>query len=172
MAATPAWVVASLLVVTTKTLYLRSGGGAFLLLLPADAAAGSVRARTARADPTTLVHLTLDRIRAASSPGIPGLLGCGTVASGAPLWLACLPCAAHHARPNLTDLLSYCKRSPLLRGRSLSPPAGTCRNLKREGRRGCGAPLGRASDRGPDYGVVPIPVPWNSAQFRLNRFPP
>src|SRR3954452_11810447 len=92
MAATPACAVASSLVLTTRALYLRWGGGAFLLWLPADAAAGSVRARTARADPTTLVHLTLDRIRASSSPGIPGLsYGCGTGASGAPLCHACLP---------------------------------------------------------------------------------
>src|SRR4051794_10863542 len=70
MAATPAWAVASSLVRTTRTLYLRSGGGAFLLLLPADAAAGSVRARTARADPATLHHLPCElRIRASLLPG-------------------------------------------------------------------------------------------------------
>src|SRR3954447_3080476 len=70
MAATPACAVASSLVLTTRTLYLRSGGGAFLLLLPADAAAGSVRARTARADPTTLHHLPCElRIRASLLPG-------------------------------------------------------------------------------------------------------
>src|SRR4051794_39345668 len=83
--------------------------------------------------------------------GSPDSLGGGTGASGAPPWLACLPCAAHHARPNLTDLLSYCKRSPRLKGRSLSvaglnPPEG--RPKKR------GAPQVRRPSRA-DVGIRP-----------------
>src|SRR4051794_16790062 len=94
MAATPAWAVASSLVRTTRTLYLRSGGGAFLLLLPADAAAGSVRARTARADPTTLHPLPCElRIRASLLPGASPDSPLGAAPAPAwprVFWIACL----------------------------------------------------------------------------------
>src|SRR4051794_28963983 len=129
MAATPACAVASSLVLTTRTLYLRSGGGAFLLWLPADAAAGSVRARTARADPTTLVHLTLDRIRASSSPGIPGLLGWRDRCQRRPA-LARLPalcCSSRATEPNRPFVVlqekSASERQIFVRGRP-KPPGG------------------------------------------------
>src|SRR4051794_15514926 len=64
--------------------------------------------------------------------GSPDSLGGGTGASGAPPWLACLPCVDHHARPNLNHLLLDCKRSPRLSSRSLSAPGRNCRNPQKE----------------------------------------